>query len=68
MKTDDFNDTMRNEGDDAARDHFDNQRKRYHHAEDPALKGHAAVPGWQPGTLNYPATLAPPPNRGSSRK
>ena len=34
MKTDDFNDTMRNEGDDAARDHFDNQRKRYHRAED----------------------------------
>ena len=34
MKTDDFNETMRNKGDDAARDRFDNQRRRYHHFED----------------------------------
>jgi hypothetical protein len=34
MKTDDFNDTLRNEGHDAARDRFDSQRTRYHHSED----------------------------------
>jgi hypothetical protein len=34
MKTDDFNDTLRKAGDRAARDRFDNQRRRYHHSDE----------------------------------
>ena len=33
MKTDDMNDTLRGGGDEAVRDRFDNQRRRYHHSE-----------------------------------
>jgi hypothetical protein len=33
MKTDDMNDTLRGGGDEAVRDRFDSQRRRYHHSE-----------------------------------